>query len=287
MLPDWMGTAMVAVLEATGGTSVDELSGEVLRRWGSSEVWRLSAAGGSVIVKRGSDSQAVEADAYERYVLPLGLPAPELLHVERTAGTAVLVLADVGAVTLEQQPSEAGYLAAADLLAEIRRNKPAQAVTGFGPDRLVELAKRVKRGVNEPLLDQVAKVVGPALEELHRTTPPAVVHGDFVPKNLVTDGSRWTAVDWPSAYVAPHLADLYTLLRESPDPEPIEKRYVVASGTEPDLVRRQVVVGGVCFSLLALTWILDEGLRTVPESADWIDGLLRELDQLTTEAIRR
>jgi hypothetical protein len=60
-------------------------------------------------------------------------------------------------------------------------------------------------------------------------------------------------------------------------------RYLDASGTDPDLVRRQLVVGGVCFSLLALCWIVEEGLRTVPPSKEWIDPLLVELNDLTEE----
>ena len=43
------------------------------------------------------------------------------------------------------------------------------------------------------------------------------------------------------------------------------------------------MLGGVCFSLLALCWIFEGGLRTVPPSKDWIDSLLTELDALTGE----
>jgi hypothetical protein len=46
---------------------------------------------------------------------------------------------------------------------------------------------------------------------------------------------------------------------------------------------RAAVLGGVCFSLLALCWIFEGGLRTVPPSKDWIDSLLTELDALTGE----
>jgi hypothetical protein len=117
--------------------------------------------------------------------------------------------------------------------------------------------------------------------------PLAVVHGDFVPKNLVTNGTRWTAVDWPAAYRAPHLGDLHTLLRDARTggfaTDPILDHYIDAADTDPALVRRQLVLGGVCFSLLALCWIVEEGLRTVPPSKDWIDGLLTELDDLTGE----
>jgi streptomycin 6-kinase len=177
-------------------------------------VWRLPSGSGSVIVKRGSDTQAAEADTYEQLVRPLDLPAPELFHL----------------------------------------------------DRAMELAAS-------------------ALAELHRDVPTAVVHGDLVPKNLVTDGSRWTAVDWPAAYRTPHLGDLHSLLRDARTggfaTDPIVARQIDAAGTAADLVRRQLVLGGVCFSVLALCWIVEEGLRTVPPSKDWIDGPLTELDDLT------
>jgi thiamine kinase-like enzyme len=107
------------------------------------------------------------------------------------------------------------------------------------------------------------------------------VHGDFVPKNLVTDGVRWTAIDWPGAYLAPHLSDLYTLLRDAEslghDRAPIVAHYIDAAGTNRALVERQLLVGGGCFYLVALRFIVEEGLRTIPESVDWIDGLLAEL----------
>jgi hypothetical protein len=65
--------------------------------------------------------------------------------------------------------------------------------------------------------------------------------------------------------------------------DPIVSRYIDAAGTDSGLVRRQLVLGGVCFSLLALCWIVEEGLRTVPPSKDWIDCVLTELDDLTGE----
>jgi thiamine kinase-like enzyme len=123
-----------------------------------------------------------------------------------------------------------------------------------------------------------------ALAALHREAPTAVVHGDFVPKNLVTDGTRWTAIDWPGAYLAPHLSDLYTLIRDAValghDRSPIVARYLDATGTDPALLDRQLLVGGGCFYLVALRFIVEEGLRTIPESKNWIDGLLTELEEV-------
>ena len=132
--------------------------------------------------------------------------------------------------------------------------------------------------------------VGPlteALAALHRDVALRVVHGDFVPKNLVTDGTRWTAVDWPLAYLAPHLSDLYTLVRDAValghDREPIVARYVESAGADPFLVDRQVTVGGACFCLRALDFVVTEGVRTIPGSEDWIGPLLAELEGLVEQ----
>lgn len=274
MLPAWLEVVSDPVLDATKAPGVGALSGELLRQWGSSEVWRLSYGLRSVIVKRGTDGQADEAAAYERFVVPLDLPAPSLLHRYRSPEAGVLVLADVGRVTLEQEPSAEGFVAAAELAATIRSREVPQR-SEFPPERVKEMADRIGR------IDFDLSPLTEALAALHRDVPVGVVHGDFVPKNLVTDGVRWTAIDWPGAYLAPHLSDLYTLLRDAEslghDRAPIVARYIDAAGTNPAVVERQLLVGGGCFYLVALKFIVEEGLRTIPESADWIDGLLSEL----------
>lgn len=273
MLPSWLESVADPILQATEATSVEALHGELLREWGSSEVWRLSYGLRSVIVKRGTDGQYGEGAMYERFVIPLELPAPKLIH----SGGGILVLADVGRVTLEQEPTAEGFLAGAELLATIR-GRSVDGSSEFPPERVKEMAGRIGRiGFDLAPLTE-------ALAGLHREAPTAVVHGDFVPKNLVTDGTRWTAIDWPGAYLAPHLSDLYTLIRDAValghDREPIIARYLDATGTDADLVDRQLLVGGGCFYLVALRFIVEEGLRTIPESKNWIDGLLAELEDV-------
>jgi len=276
MLPTWLPTVEGPVLRATEAPSVEALHGELLRQWGSSEVWRLSYGLRSVIAKRGTDSQSGEGAAYERFVIPLALPAPELIN----SADGVMVLEDVGRVTLEQEPSAEGFLAAAGLLAEIRGHA-VSGPSGFPPERVKELADRIGR---------ISFDVGPlteALAALHRDASLAVVHGDFVPKNLVTDGTRWTAVDWPLVYLAPYLSDLYTLIRDAVslghDRGPIVAHYVEAAGADPFLVDRQLLTGGACFCLLALDFVIAEGLRTIPDSESWIDPLLAELEGLVEQ----
>jgi hypothetical protein len=273
MLPGWVPRAVV--LEALAAPDEGGVHSEMLRQWGSSEVRRLSYGLRSVIVKHGTDAQSGEAAAYRRYVVPLGLPAPRLLY----GADDVLVLADVGRVTLEQEPAADGFVAGAELAARIH-GAAVDGASGFPPSRVKELAGRIDLGLDlEPVVD--------ALERLHLDAPLGVVHGDFVPKNLVTDGTRWTVVDWPLAHLAPHLSDLYTLIRDAValgyDRGPIVARYVEVSGTDPFLVDRQLLVGGACFCLLALTFVIEEGVRTIPGSEDWIAPLRAELADLVEQ----
>ncbi|ADB34529.1 aminoglycoside phosphotransferase [Kribbella flavida DSM 17836] len=282
MLPVWIEAVESAVLKSTGAPDREELAGELLRQWGSSEVWRLSYGLRSVIAKRGSDAQAGEGTAYERFVRPLRLPAPELIDLARTDDAVLLVLADVGRVTLELEPSAEGFLASVDLLAQIRSAQVA-GESDFGPERVLELADRIGTPA-AGLRDAIETRLRPALADLHRDVPAAVVHGDFVPKNLVTDGTRWTAVDWPLAHLAPQLSDLYTLLRDAValghDREPLINRYCEAAAADPELVHHQTLLGGCTFVLRALSWVVEEGVHTVPSSTDWIAPLATELEDL-------
>ncbi|WP_344180145.1 phosphotransferase family protein [Kribbella lupini] len=291
MLPVWIEAVEPAVLKATRAPVLGDVSGDRLRYWGSSEVWRLSYGLRSVIVKRGSDAQSTEGTAYERYVRPLRLPAPELIELVRLDDAVLLVMEDVGRVTLEQEPSLDGFLAAVELLAEIRSVK-VSGDSEFDADRLVALAAEISAGRPEvagwaprassaDLVERAEMRLRPAVDELHRLVRPAVVHGDYVGKNLVTDGKRWTPVDWPLTYLAPQLPDLYTLTREAValghDRDLLVGRYCEVAEADRGLVERQVLIGGCGFTLRALAWVIEEGVHTVPSSKDWIDPLLEEL----------
>jgi hypothetical protein len=284
VLPVWIEAVEPAVLKATGAPVLGDVSGDRLRYWGSSEVWRLSYGLRSVIVKRGSDAQSTEGTAYERYVRPLRLPAPELIELVRQDDAVLLVMEDVGRVTLEQEPSLDGFLAAIELLAEIRSVK-VDGSSEFDANRLVELATEISVRQSRPSVAERAETrLRPAVDELHRLVRPAVVHGDYVGKNLVTDGKRWTPVDWPLTYLAPQLPDLYTLTREAValghDRDLLVGRYCEVAEADRGLVERQVLIGGCGFTLRALAWVIEEGVHTVPSSKDWIDPLLEELDGL-------
>ena len=97
-------------------------SAEKLRHWGLSEVWRVRLAGDpprTVIAKRGTGSMAAEARCYQDLVIPLGLPAPQVVEVIG-ADPAILILADAGAPDLEQRSTREDHRAAVRTLARMR-----------------------------------------------------------------------------------------------------------------------------------------------------------------------
>jgi hypothetical protein len=288
------------------------IRGERLRFWGLSEVWRLQLGGPasrSVIVKRGTGEMAEEARIYRKLVVPLAIAAPTLLAATGGDGIepVVLVLEDVGRDTLEQRPTADGYRAAVRALARMRAaatrrlaDKPAiGAGLRWTTADFVDTTRRADRGLATVRPDLASALETPArvlIERLGRLTeqPDTIVHGDFHAKNLIHAGDgRIFPVDWPGAYVHPHLGDLYCLMREADKhglardigTADLPEVFAREAGVEPDLVRDQLVTGGLCWTLIALRWVVEEGIHAVPESRDWIDELVTDLQALAGQQV--
>ncbi len=301
-VPRWL-TDMVATLGGEGVIS----RAEQLRSWGASEVWRIDLSGSaprSVIIKRGSGAMAAEARRYRQLVIPLALPAPQLLAATGGEGTepVVLALQDVGRETLEQRPGVAGYRAAVRDLAKMR----ASATRRVGADPsiaagqrmttadFIDSARRAADGLAAlrpdlaGSLDGPAQMLGTRLSRL-ADEPPTIVHGDFAAKNVMpTSGGRTIVIDWPSAYLHAHLGDLYLLLRDADrrgltqqvDATALPEVFAREAGVDIRTVLDRMITGGLCWTVLTLRWLLDEGIRVIPESRDWIDELVAECRSL-------
>jgi phosphotransferase family enzyme len=296
-VPGWLDQVTEYVTAAIGS---GRWYGEPLRRWGSSEVWRIRAeSGASVIVKRGRHAMAREADVYADLVRPMGLPAPELLGSIKDRDAVVLVLRDVGADTLEQRPSLAGCRQAVRLLAGLRTRAAAAISGGFlvrhrrGPDSFVAAVPVIADGLRRlrPDLPEIPagleRIVAEAMAWLHANVPETVVHGDFEGKNLVIDGREMWLIDWPTACVSPHLADLYSLWRTVKS-QGINRNDLLswyAADVASEFLQREFDIGGLCWTLDALRWIVEEGVRTVPDSIRWLDDLLAELHTVSAPLI--
>jgi hypothetical protein len=292
--------------------------GELLRRWGLSEVWRLGLGGSapcSVVVKRGTGEMAEETRRYRELVVPLGLPAPRLLAASGGGRDepAVLVLADAGPDDLERRPTAAGYREAVRTLARMRTTaagRLAQApALGAGLRRstadFAEIARRAAAGLAAVRPDLAGELDAPTATLLDRLDRPSarppdgqvtIVHGDFHAKNLVHgDDGAIVPVDWPGAYLHTHLGDLYCLLREARKhgiaddvaASTLPGVFAREAGIDPGTVGEQLVTGGLCWTLMALRWVVEEGVHAVPESAGWIGELVTDARSLATRRADR
>lgn len=300
-LPAWLTDGYVPL-----GRGAKPVRGWRLRAWGLSEVWRLELTGGkgpkTVIVKRATGGMAAEAARYRSLVVPLGLPAPRLLASVggEGDGAVVLVLTDAGTHTLEQRPSAEGYGEAVRALARMRaaasrrltRQDRAPAPVRDAA-RFAESARVAAAGVARLRPRLAGALDGPArwlAAHLDDTAPPTVVHSDFHPKNLVLgpDGAV-TVVDWPLAYVGGHLGDLYCLLRDARKAGLAEQVGVAAlpgvfaraAGLPPGGVLSDLAVGGLCWTVQALRWVVEEGVGVVADWPQWLDELVADARGLT------
>jgi hypothetical protein len=305
-LPGWL-TDLAGGL-GVGGPVIGGpvVGGELLRRWGLSEVWRVQLGGPvprSVIVKRGTGEMADEARRYRQLVVPLAAPAPRLLATAGGAGAeqVVLVLQDVGPETLEQRPSADGYRAAVRALARMRtsaaRRLSTDSAVGAGlrmtTADFADTARRAGAGLAALRPDLAGRLDDPARTLVNRldrlTEPETIVHGDFHAKNLIhARGGQIIAVDWPSAHVHAHLGDLYCLLREADKrglardagTAALPETFAREAGADVRNVVDDLVTGGLCWIMLALRWLVDEGIRAVPESREWLDELVADCSAL-------
>jgi aminoglycoside/choline kinase family phosphotransferase len=252
-----------------------------------------------VIAKRGVGELAGEARRYRELVVPLGIPAPQLLA---EGGPGVIVLEDLGGDNLEERPTAEGYEQAVRILARMRaesaRRLAADPALAAGLRRstadFVAAAARADAAMTAlrpdlaGALDDPVRAMTGRLARLSRE-PETIVHGDFQAKNLLhTPGGGIVTVDWSDAYVHPHLGDLYLVLREGRRQGRIEsvrmdalaQLFAHEAGADPRTVTDQLVTGGLCWTMNALRWVVETGVHAVPVSRAWIDELVTDLREL-------
>lgn len=292
-MPDW--------LPDLDGTIV---GGEPLRHWALSEVWRIRLAGvtrKSVITKRGVSERGGEAQRYRELVVPLGIPAPELLS---EGAPGVMVLEDLGGDTLDERPTMEGFEEAARGLARMRAaaapRLAAEPSIGAGlrttTADFMAIAGRAQKALTDlrpelaGALDDPVRALRSRLERL-AGEPPTIVHADYQAKNLLhTAGGGIIAIDWSDAYVHAHLGDLFLLLREGRQHETIDgirmealpELFAHEAGTDLRTVTDQLVTGGLCHSMIALCWVVETAVPVDPMFADWIDGLVTDCQELAS-----
>lgn len=231
----------------------------------------------------------------------MGISAPRLLAFARRKRAVSLVLEDVGCCTLEERPTAQGYHQAARLLARLR-GQSGRTLQELGTtvcarffrgpaafledlDWIVDHGDFIEESV--AVLSQARGAFLAELQYLYQAESVALVHGDFHAKNLVINGHQLTAVDWSEAYLSPLLGDLYCLLHEAEGtlaPDGVLRAYSKeAQVHDYPWLKRQVQLGGFCWTARSLRWLLSGGVQRIPDAAAWALDLAADLQRLAYE----
>ncbi|MCG7409105.1 phosphotransferase [Paenibacillus sp. ACRRX] len=280
---------------------------QLLRHWSLSEVYRIKlASGGSRIIKWGGSEMAREADVYIQLLAPLHIRVPHLYdHWSNTSGGLILI-EDAGTYDLEKQPESELFLEAARELARLRVSSIKHLELGAVPlhvrqkydisaqafiDQLFELQTYDDFQYN-PSLEWAANTFPTKVKELYACMPYALVHHDYFPKNLIVQHNRILVIDWSNAYLSPHLGDLHGLIQEAQSRSGVSRDHMLHAYTHElqqggsnyacshISIDEQVDLGGLCWYIRTLHWLIHRGKDIIPGSIEWIPPLLDDLSLL-------
>ncbi|WP_434749858.1 hypothetical protein [Paenibacillus amylolyticus] len=242
---------------------IDEWS--LLRKWTLSEVYRVKlTTGESRIIKWGGQEMAGEAEKYRNLVHPLQIKAPQIFEFVQLDDSGVMVMEDVGEKNLEQQPHPAHFLEASRELARLR----------------MRATNNIERMLSKKVIDTYSASMEHFLEQLD----------DYHAKNLVIQDNGIMPIDWPISYLSPHLGDLYCLIMEahgwcSLPREEMILAYLDVTELKIDDLNWQVHIGGLCWLIRTLRWLVYGGTDIISGSETWIPGLQKEVETLYQEII--
>jgi thiamine kinase-like enzyme len=279
---------------------------DLLRKWGLSEVWRVTAADGqSWIAKRSTGSMARELDVYREVLQPLGVPRPELHSYWQTSSEQFFILEDVGPNTLEKQPQLQHFQEAARVLARVRCVSCVQMQTTAVPEHFKVSSDFYLQALDyllqhdaldasrKAVLAAVARWLPGRLQDLYAHVPATLCHNDYHVKNLVVRNTIVVPIDWAMAYISPYLGDMYSLLHGATfrkiRTDPLLEAYTVEMqiwAARHECVRslmslplnEQLALGAVCILITSIRWTLLEAIYELPESKKWIPAMIRNID---------
>ncbi|RED59120.1 phosphotransferase [Cohnella phaseoli] len=276
----------------------------LLRRWSLSEVYRVTLKSGETrIIKWGGQEMAGEAAIYQQLVRPLKIKSLRIFEFYELKTSAIMIMEDAGRDNLEQRPEPDLFLEAARELANLRKvasanlgaNLPSEiqrAYTVSASDFLALLDDLLKSNIlsENNVLSRLQNTFPFIIDELYRTTPLTLVHHDYHAKNLIIQGNRILPIDWSIAYLSPHLGDLYCLANEAQTWSKVRKEDLVFAfhnemdtDTSIESLNRQVAIGGICWLIKTLRWLVYGGTSLIPGSVTWIPDLMNDLENLMKE----
>ncbi|MBN3522584.1 phosphotransferase [Paenibacillus apiarius] len=279
---------------------------ELLRQWSLSGVYRVTLlSGATVIAKWSGGKMKGEPDLYNDVLAPLHIERPCIYASYEDETGCYMMMEDAGADTLESKPSADAFLQAARQLAVIHRTASSFLKDGALAE---DVFQRYYKGKDmflgdlafvmihpfftesqRQVLNRLATLFPAHLERLYSEYPVTLVHNDYFPKNIIVveqqQGVR--VIDWTNSYLSPHVGDLYGLSEEAAaygaSRERMLQAYAEASGlcgnaalTLDWLVR----VGGVCWFIHTIRWILEYGRHVISGSEAWIGDMMLDLERL-------
>ena len=268
-----------------------------LREWSLSQVFRLTLddEGRTLIAKRGIPTKGpTELEIYRECLIPLAIDAPTVFASYASDFEYIMLMEDLRGTDLEQQPSKPAFLNAARKLADIRASADR-----IGKIRDSDLQRHLL--TKDQLLldfDYVTEHTGLEhrdalgglnsfsrhLDRLYQELPPTLNHNDYHAKNLLNVSGRIVPVDWANARISPHLGDLYCLINEGKD-QHIPREALIGAyrsglkdrGLQEEVTDWHLDMGGLCWSVHCLQWILEFGLDAIPISKTWVPDFLAEI----------
>ncbi|MCY7487229.1 phosphotransferase [Paenibacillus alvei] len=278
----------------------------LLREWALSEVYRITLRSGETrILKWGGKEMAQEAANYRRLVNPLHIVAPRIFDFYESERSAVMIMEDAGKYNLEQQPCPELFLEAARQLARIRdtatmnieKNMPISHIhqyteTAFDFLTHAKDLLRSPRLADHSALSKLHDIFPQQLERLYHTQPLTLVHHDYHAKNLLIQGTQIMPIDWSISYLSPHLGDLHCLIDEAREYSHVPREEMLSafhSAMEQDCsmeqLKWQVNIGGLCWLVKTLKWLVYGGTDTIPGSDEWVPDLMDELELLVSKIV--
>ena len=282
---------------------------EYLRRWSLSEVVRLTFMdGNTIIAKVGRDTMSNELAIYNDLLIPFHLEVPTIYESYQDESVNIILMEDLGIKTVETEPKTYHFYEAARRLARIRLAasqyiKMNKGTGAFSKRYFVTQAQyledldylirrlALQRSDWGLLLRRAKQILPGRLEKLYREYPVTLAHNDYHCKNLIIKGQQIVPIDWSNAYLSPHLGDLYCIIEEAKDYNVRRNNIVRTYRSEMEKNRMtnckayewQIQIGGLCWEIRSLRWVLEFGISAIAEAKEWTPNFLSGIQTLCNQ----
>src|SRR5699024_4362401 len=104
-------------------------------------------------------------------------------------------------------------------------------------------------------------------------------------KNIIKNSGKIAVIDWASAYLSPHLGDLYCLINSAKEANINSSDLIDAYCQEiaDNLIydiEWQVKIGGICWIIHELRQLLDYGIKAIPVAREWVPDMISDFHML-------